>query len=35
MWRLIKEMDKEEEAAKVEPEIKTVVPDPEFLEEKQ
>ena len=35
MWRLIDEMDKEEEAAKAEPEIKTVVPDPEFLEEKQ
>ena len=36
MWRFIKEMDKEEEAAKAEPEINTVVlPDPEFLKEKQ
>ena len=34
-WRLVKEMDEEEEAAKAEPEIKTVVPDPEFLEEKR
>src|SRR6201997_501492 len=34
IWRLIKEMDKEEEAAKAEPEIKTVMlPDPEFLKE--
>jgi hypothetical protein len=36
MWRFIKEMDKEEEAANAEPEINTVVlPDPEFLKEKQ
>jgi hypothetical protein len=36
IWRYIKEMDKEEEAAKAEPEIKTVMlPDPEFLKEKQ
>ena len=36
MWRLIDEMDKEEESAKAEPEINTVMlPDPEFLEEKQ
>ena len=36
IWRCIKEMDKEEEAAKAEPEINTVMlPDPEFLKEKQ
>lgn len=36
IWRYIKEMDKEEEAAKAEPEINTVMlPDPEVLKEKQ
>ena len=36
VWRLIKEMDKDEEAAKAEPEINTVMlSDPEFLKEKQ
>ena len=36
IWRYIKEMGKEEEAAKAEPEINTVMlPDPEFLKEKQ
>ena len=32
IWRLIEEMDKEEEAAKAEPEM---LPDPEILKEKQ